>query len=68
MDAAVWGLDLKHPLTIEGRPGGRTNDQIVPHAEIVYYQFGKREGWPEIRLTWYDGGLEPHPVHHAIRI
>ncbi|MFO0924807.1 MAG: Gfo/Idh/MocA family oxidoreductase [Pirellulales bacterium] len=59
MDAAVWALDLHHPAVIEGRAGGKFNDQIVPHAELVYYHFEPRGSLPAITMTWYDGGLKP---------
>ncbi len=59
MDAAVWALDLRHPTRIEGRPGGKMNEQIAPHSEMVYYDFDRRGDFPPIRMTWYDGGLKP---------
>ncbi len=42
MDAAVWALDLRHPTRIEWRPGGKMNEQIAPHSEMVYYDFDRR--------------------------
>lgn len=59
MDAAVWALDLHSPTEVEGRPAGQGNEEIAPHGEIVYYQFGRRGERPPVKLTWYGGGLKP---------
>jgi len=59
MDAPVWALDLKDPISIEGRSAGYTDKEIAPHGEIVYYRFPSRGSKPPVNLTWYDGGLKP---------
>jgi predicted dehydrogenase len=59
MDSALWALDLEMPLISEARPAGQMNQDIAPHGEIVYYQFGPRKNRPAVRITWYDGGLQP---------
>lgn len=59
LDAAFWALDLAEPKTIEARPAGNMNDEIAPHGEVCYYQFGPRGDKPPVRVTWYDGGLKP---------
>jgi predicted dehydrogenase len=59
LDAAFWALDLAEPKTIEARPAGNMNDEIAPHGEVCYYQFGPRGDKPAGRVTWYDGGLKP---------
>lgn len=59
MDAAMWALDLGLPTTVEAHPAGQTNEEIAPHGEICYYEFPARGDKPPVKLTWYDGGLQP---------
>lgn len=59
LDAAMWALDLAEPLSVEARPAGNTNAEITPHGEICYYDFGARGDKPPVKVTWYDGGLQP---------
>lgn len=59
LDAACWALDLHAPVSVEAQPAGQTNEEIVPHAEICYFEFGVRNGKPPVKVTWYDGGLKP---------
>ena len=62
LDAACWALDLKTPTSVEMRPAGYTDAEIVPHGEIGYFQFAARGSQPPVRITWYSGGLRPqHP-------
>ena len=30
-----------------------------PNASIVHYSFPDRDGFPDLKLNWYDGGLKP---------
>ncbi len=59
LDAACWALDLRDPLWVEAHPGSQMDDEISPHSELVYWQFGPRGDRPPVRVTWYDGGLRP---------
>ncbi|MHB8973810.1 MAG: Gfo/Idh/MocA family protein [Pirellulaceae bacterium] len=59
LDAACWALDLVAPTTVEARPAGNMDRDIVPHGELCYYNFGPRGDKPAVRVTWYDGGLQP---------
>jgi predicted dehydrogenase len=59
LDSAVWALDLDTPTSIEAFPSGNMDEEIGPHGEICYYQFGPRGDKPPVRITWYDGGLRP---------
>ena len=59
LDAACWALDLVATATVEARPAGNMDHDIVPHGEICYYEFGPRGDKPAVRVTWYDGGLQP---------
>ena len=59
LDAACWALDLRDPLWVEAHPGSMMNEEISPHGELCYWQFGQRGDKPPVRVTWYDGGLRP---------
>src|SRR5437763_1620654 len=59
LDAACWALDLHAPETIEAHPCGPTDAEIGPHGCVVYYHFGARGDKPPVKVTWYDGGLQP---------
>jgi len=59
LDAACWALDLQHPISVESFPAGNTNEEIAPHGEICYFDFGPRGDKPPVRVIWYDGGLKP---------
>lgn len=68
LDPAFWALKLKYPSCVEGcistywegfwKETKPKNEQY-PRSAIVRYKFPEREGMPEVRLTWYDGGMMP---------
>lgn len=58
LDAAVWGLDLPLPSSVELRPAGFSNEEVTPFGEIGYYEF-ERDNGSTVDLTWYSGGLRP---------
>lgn len=63
LDAAVWGLDLGAPESVEVFPAGFSDKDITPYGEIGYYQWpGTTEQGP-LKLTWYSGGLRPPRPH-----
>jgi predicted dehydrogenase len=59
LDAACWALDLHAPQSVEAHPAGPTDAEIGPHGSVVYYHFGPRGDKPPVKITWYDGGLQP---------
>lgn len=68
LDPAFWALKLKYPVSVEAsssmRMAGTGWDKVgvretYPQASIVCYKFPAREGMPEVKVTWYDGGLMP---------
>lgn len=62
MDAAVWGLDLPLPESVELFPAGYSDQDIAPYGELGYYHFPASENREALNLTWYSGGLRPpHP-------
>jgi predicted dehydrogenase len=59
LDCATWALDLPAPVRVQAVSAGPMDEEIAPHAGIVYYDFPARGEHPPVRLTWYDGGLKP---------
>jgi predicted dehydrogenase len=59
LDAACWALDLKEPLRVSAHPAGSTDAEIGPHGSIAYYHFAAAPNRPPVKITWYDGGLQP---------
>jgi len=67
MDAAFWSLKLKYPTSVEASHSYDVqkmwtrfdNKETYPRAEVVHYTFPAREGMPEVKLHWYDGGILP---------
>jgi predicted dehydrogenase len=68
-DHIVTALKLGAPTTIEASSSifvagtmdwdKKKNTDSYPQASIVTYQFPARQGFPPVKLTWYDGGLMP---------
>ncbi|MCD8533674.1 MAG: Gfo/Idh/MocA family oxidoreductase [Verrucomicrobia bacterium] len=59
-DPVFRALKIGAPLTIEAS-SSRVNTETYPMASMITYDFPAREidGFPPVRLTWYDGGLRP---------
>jgi predicted dehydrogenase len=60
LDAAVWGLKLGHPTSIEATSTA-LNPDTHPVAAMVTYKFPAREGLPPLKLTWWEGLRAPRP-------
>mgnify|MGYP002341543940 FL=1 len=63
MDPAVLALDLKYPTKVIAS-STLSNLYSPPYAEVITYTFPARSKkgnveMPEVKLTWYDGGLMP---------
>ncbi len=58
LDAAVWGLELPLPSSVQVKAAGFSDFQITPYGEIGYYEFPHKDGG-SIKLNWYSGGLQP---------
>jgi len=39
MDATVWAYDLAEPESVQIYPIGQSNEEIVPHGELGYFDF-----------------------------
>jgi predicted dehydrogenase len=51
-------LGLTPPTMVEAC-SGESYEETYPQASIVHLDFPAREGRPEVRMSWYDGGLHP---------
>jgi hypothetical protein len=51
-------LGLTPPTAVEAC-SGESYEETFPQASIVHLDFPARSGRPEIRMSWYDGGLHP---------
>lgn len=66
MDPAFWALDLKYPVAVEASTSTYKEDwelvnygEVYPRSSIVRYTFPERGSMPELKFTWYDGGMMP---------
>jgi predicted dehydrogenase len=68
LDAPFWALKLKYATSVEGcistywrglwQKTEPKNEQY-PRSTIARFKFPAREGLPEVKLTWWDGGMMP---------
>ena len=58
IDHPFWALNLGLPTSIE-TVSTPFNGASYPVATMTVYEFAARETMPPVRLTWYDGGLQP---------
>jgi predicted dehydrogenase len=68
LDAPFWALKLKYPVSVEGcistywkglwEKTDPKNEEY-PRSTIARFKFPAREDMPEVKLTWWDGGLMP---------
>ncbi len=68
MDPVMMALKLGHPVSVEASCSIYVptftwnkpfNKESYPQASIIRYQFPARGDMPPVKVTWYDGGLEP---------
>ena len=61
LDSVVSALKLSYPTSIHGAEIVGGNEEVHPDKAIVTYQFPEREGFPPLKLTWYEGQEPPRP-------
>ncbi len=63
IDHPYWALGLTQPTSIEATStpfgGPRIKPVSYPLAMTVHYEFPARGSQPPVKLSWYDGGLQP---------
>jgi predicted dehydrogenase len=61
LDPVYSALKLTAPTSVEasGVVGG--NDEVHPDRAVVTYHFPAREGFPPLKLNWYEGQEAPRP-------
>ncbi len=58
-DPVFRALHLGAPKSVEAT-SSRVNKETYPLASMITYYFPKRNGFSDLKLTWYDGGLRPN--------
>jgi predicted dehydrogenase len=58
LDGAYYALDLGSPTRVEA-VSARQTEISAPKASMVTYNYPARGALVPLRLTWYDGGLQP---------
>ncbi|MFZ9938264.1 MAG: Gfo/Idh/MocA family protein [Luteolibacter sp.] len=61
LDPVFSALKLGAPLSIEGSGIVGGNAEVHPDKAVVTYHFPEREGFPPLKLTWYEGQEPPRP-------
>ena len=61
LDSVFSALKLGAPTSIEGSGVEGGNAEVHPDKAVVVYQFPEREGFPPLKLTWYEGQEPPRP-------
>lgn len=73
VDHPFWALDLGRPTSVEATStpwgttpivppptsGPRYRPVSYPQSMVVHYAFAARGKAPPVKLSWYDGGLQP---------
>lgn len=73
VDHPFWALNLGQPTSVEAtsspwgttpivpppQTGPRSRQVTYPQAMVVHYEFAARGKQPPVKLSWYDGGLQP---------
>jgi predicted dehydrogenase len=58
LDGAYYALDLRSPTHVEA-VSARQTEISAPKASVVTYHYPARGSMVPLKLTWYDGGLQP---------
>jgi len=61
LDSVYTALKLAAPTSVEGSDVVGGNVEVHPAKAVVTYRFPKREGFPPLKLTWYEGQEPPRP-------
>lgn len=57
-DAPIWALNLGVPTKIQATTSPY-NEEFLPQAETITYEFPARGYLPAVKVSWCDGGLRP---------
>jgi len=60
LDPVFWAMKLAAPTSVDATSCGNTVE-VHPLSAIVTFQFPAREGFPPLRLNWYEGTRPPRP-------
>ena len=54
-------LKLGYPEVVEAEANTGMNKETYPKSSRIRFEFPAREGMPELKFWWYDGGWKPNP-------
>ncbi len=57
-DPIFRSLKLTAPTSVQAEASGLSNE-TAPKASTITYQFPKRDGFPPVKIVWYDGKRMP---------
>ncbi len=57
-DPIVKTLKLTQPVKVQAS-STELYEETYPSGSIVHYEFSQRGDLPPVKVTWYDGGLQP---------
>jgi len=60
LDPVFWAMKLTAPTSVDATSCGNTAE-VHPLSAIVTFQFPAREGFPPLRVNWYEGTRPPRP-------
>ena len=61
LDSAVWALKLAAPASIDATSCGNSTE-VHPLSAIITFRFPERQGFPPLKLNWYEGTRPPRPA------
>lgn len=61
LDPVYTALKLGAPTSVEGSGIVGGNDEVHPDKAKVVFKFPEREGFPALKLNWYEGQEPPRP-------
>jgi predicted dehydrogenase len=61
LDPVVTALKLGPPTSVDATSCGNTAE-VHPLSAVVTFQFPAREGFPPLKLAWYEGTRPPRPA------
>jgi predicted dehydrogenase len=62
LDSVYSALKLTAPISVEGSGIVGGNSEVHPDRAKVIFRFAEREGYPPLKLTWFEGQEPPRPA------
>jgi predicted dehydrogenase len=68
LDPVCAALKLKYPVSVEGNISTywekffeqtMPKNEMYPRSSVIRFKYPARENMPEVKVSWYDGGMMP---------